>query len=132
MYPTYSNSAFNAADNIGIAAIVGIIIAIIGAVLIVILFLNKENGKKYTGFTKTLYDFLQFNTLCIESILKFTYILFAIFLTILSFGIISSSFIGFLIVLILGNLFLRIGYELTLLTILIHRNVREINEKMKK
>lgn len=131
-FPSVSSSEFAEATNMGIAAIIGIIVSIIGAVLIVVLFLNKDNEKKYTGFVKTLYNFLQFNTLCIEAILKFTYILFAIFLTILSFGMISSSFIGFLMFLILGHLFLRVAYELTLLTILIHRNVREINENLKK
>ena len=112
--------------------IVAFVLAIIGAVLTFILFLNKENEKKYTGFTKTLYNFLQFNTLCIDSILKFTYLFLAIFITILSFGAITSSFISFLIVLIVGNLMLRICYELTMVVILIHRNVRDINNNTKK
>ena len=112
--------------------IVAFVLAIIGAVLTFILFLNKENEKKYTGFTKTLYNFLQFNTLCIDSILKFTYLFLAIFITILSFGAITSSFISFLIVLIGGNLMLRICYELTMVVILIHRNVRDINNNTKK
>lgn len=131
MYYVPRQSVSNMNDG-GTIAIVALVIAIIGAVLTFILFLNKENEKKYTGFTKTLYNFLQFNTLCIDSILKFTYLFLAIFITVLSFGAIANSFLGFLLLLILGNLTLRICYELTMVVILIHRNVREINDRTKK
>lgn len=131
MYYVPRQSVSNMNDG-GTIAIVALVIAIIGAVLTFILFLNKENEKKYTGFTKTLYNFLQFNTLCIDSILKFTYIFLAIFITVLSFGAIANSFLAFLLLLILGNLTLRICYELTMVVILIHRNVREINDRTKK
>ena len=134
IYPSsYSlATASSASNSMSIAFIVALICAIIGSILIFVLFLRKDNEKKYTGFVKFLYDFLQFNKLCIDGILKFTYLFIAIFITVASFGLISSSFFRFLIVLIVGNLVLRIMYELTMLVILIHRNVRELNEKTKK
>ena len=126
-----SSDATAAAGGLVIAAIVGLVVGIIGSVLVFVLFLNKNNENKYEGFVKWLYNFLQFNRLCIEGILKFTYIFLAIFLTVASFGLISTSFWAFLIVLLVGNLLLRVTYELTMLQILIHRNVRELNEKTK-
>ena len=121
----------SSSSNMGVAMIVALICAIVGSILVFVLFLRKENAKNYTGFVKWLYNFLQFNTLCIDAILKFTYLFLAIFITILSFGLISVSFLSFIIVLILGNLGLRVAYEMTMLVILIHRNVRELNEKTK-
>lgn len=125
-------TASSASNSMSIASIVALICAVIGSILIFVLFLRKDNEKKYTGFVKFLYDFLQFNKLCIDGILKFTYLFLAIFISVASFGLISSSFFGFLISLVVGNLVLRILYELTMLVILIHRNVRELNEKTKK
>ena len=133
-YPSSGSlvTATNSTSGMGVAAIVALICAIVGSILIFVLFLRKENEKNYTGFVKKLYNFLQFNTLCIDYILKFTYLFLAIFITVVSFGMITSSFFGFLLTLVLGNLVLRICYELTMLVILIHRNVRELNEKTKK
>ncbi len=119
-------------NSVEIVSILGFILAIIGSVLIYVLFLRKDNEEKLTGFTKWLYDFLHFNKLCIEGILKFTYLFFAIDITVLSFGLISTSFIEFIIALVLGNLFLRIAYEMLMLLISIHRNIREINDNNKK
>ena len=53
----------------------------------------------------------------------------ALFITLVSLGMIGSSFIGFILFLVLGNLTVRICYEFALVTILIYKNVKEINEK---
>ncbi len=134
-YPSSSlvRSATTAsASNSSVVAIVALICAIVGSILVFVLFLRKDNESKYTGFVKWLYDFLQFNKLTIDIILRFTYLFLAIFITVLSFGLISTSFLGFLLFLILGNLVLRVAYEFSMLVILIYRNVRELNEKNKK
>ncbi len=137
MYAYPSSSLVRSASaastgNSSVVAIVALICAIVGSILVFVLFLRKENESKYTGFVKWLYDFLQFNKLTIDIILRFTYLFLAILITVMSFGLISTSFLGFLIVLIIGNLVLRVVYEFSMLVILIHRNVRELNEKTKK
>jgi hypothetical protein len=137
MYTYPSSSLVRSASaastgNSSVVAIVALICAIVGSILVFVLFLRKDNESKYTGFVKWLYDFLQFNKLTIDIILRFTYLFLAIFITVLSFGLISTSFLGFLLTLILGNLVLRVVYEFSMLVILIHRNVRELNEKTKK
>jgi hypothetical protein len=134
-YPSSSlvrSASAASTSNSSVVAIVALICAIVGSILVFVLFLRKENETKYTGFVKWLYDYLQFNKLTIDIILRFTYLFLAIFITVMSFGLISTSFLGFLLTLILGNLVLRVVYEFSMLVILIHRNVRELNEKTKK
>ena len=131
-YPSVASSAGSSSTVLAVTTIVALVVAIIGSVLLFVLFLKKDNENKFTGITNWLYNFLQFNKLTIETILKFTYLFLAIFLTVFSFGLIAESFVAFLFVLVLGNLTLRVTYELIMVQILIHRNVREINEKLKK
>lgn len=68
----------------------------------------------------------------ITTILKVSYLILAIFITLSSFSLISTSFVGFLLTLLFGNLILRIAYEFSLVLLSIHENVSEINKKMKK
>lgn len=111
--------------------IISAVVAVAGTVCIFVLFLNKKNENKFKGFLGWLYDFLQFKNLVIEFALKATYIAFAIFLTLSSFSTIGTSFVMFLVELILGNILLRILYEGLILFIKICNNVSEINKKIK-
>ena len=122
-YNTYINS-----DTIFL--ITSIVVAIVGGIAVYFTYLNKKN--EYNGFLKILHDFLNFKLLIIENILKITYLILAVFVTLYSFIYIGISFISFLITLLLGNLTLRISYELILLLIKICKNIEEINSKMKK
>ena len=110
--------------------IISFILAIIGGILVYVLFLNK-NEKINNKFLIWLKDFLSFKTLLLETILKVTYVILAIFITLTSFNLIGTSFVGFLLYLILGNIILRIAYEGSLMIIMIWKNTKEINKKMK-
>ena len=79
-----------------------------------------------------LYDFVKFKKLYITTVLKISYMVLAIFLTLNSFAMIGTSFVGFLLTITLGNLFLRMMYEFSLVILSIHENVAEMNKKMKK
>lgn len=79
-----------------------------------------------------LYDFVKFKKMYITVILKVSYLVFAIYLTLVSFTVISTSFLLFLLVLVFGNLALRLVYEFSLVLLSIQENVSEINKKMKK
>ena len=113
----------------GVWVIISAILALVGGILVYVLFLNKKNEKKFTGFVKWLYDFLSFKTLTIEMLLKVFYLIGAIFITLSSFAFIGTSALAFFGMLILGNLVLRVAYEGALLVILIYKNVKELNEK---
>lgn len=126
---TAAPKATSSLAGAGVWGIIAAILAIIGGILVYVLFLNKKNEKKFTGFVKWLYDFLSFKTLTLEMLLKVFYLITAIYLTLVSFAFIGSSALLFFGILILGNLFARIAYEGALLVILIYKNTKEINEK---
>lgn len=112
--------------------IISVVVAVIGGIALYFTFLAKKNEGKYTGFLGWMYDFLTFKKMVIENILKILYLIIALFVTLSSFAFISSSFLGFLCYLVIGNLIARISYELFLVLLVICRNTTEINQKLAK
>ena len=116
----------------GIWTIVSVILAIIGGIVLYFTFLSKKNEGKFTGFLGWLYDFLTFKKMMIENVLKILYIIVALFVTLSSFGLISISFLAFLLTLVIGNVLTRVIYELLLVKLVICKNTTEINQKLNK
>lgn len=112
--------------------IISIVVAIVGGICLYFTVFSDKNEGKYTGFMAKLYDFVKFKKLYITTILKISYLVLAIYLTLSSFALISTSFVAFLIMLLVGNLVLRLIYEFSLVLLSIHENVSEINKKIKK
>lgn len=112
--------------------IISIVVAIIGGICLYFTFLSKDNEGKFNNFLGYLYDFLTFKKMWIETLLKITYLILAIYITLSSFTLIGINFLSFLMTLILGNVLLRIAYEFSLVLLTICRNTTEINSKMKK
>ena len=116
----------------GIWTIVSVILAIIGGIVLYFTFLSKKNEGKFTVFLGWLYDFLTFKKMMIENVLKILYIIVALFVTLSSFGLISISFLAFLLTLVIGNVLTRVIYELLLVKLVICKNTTEINKKLNK
>ena len=116
----------------GIWTIVSVILAIIGGIVLYFTFLSKKNEGKFTGFLGWLYDFLTFKKMMIENVLKILYIIVALFVTLSSFGLMSISFLEFLLTLVIGNVLTRVIYELLLVKLVICKNTTEINKKLNK
>lgn len=112
--------------------IISVVVAVIGGITLYFTFLSKKNEGKYKGFTGWMYDFLSFKKMVIENILKILYLICAIYITLSSFALISSSFLAFLLYLVLGNLIVRISYELLLVVLVICRNTTDISKKLDK
>ena len=131
---SYSRSLLSTSDavNSSVWLIVSIILAVIGGILIYFLFLSKKNEGKFKGFVGWLYDFLSFKKMFMEALLKITYLIVALYITLSSFALIGSNFIGFLAMLIIGNVVARLVYEFSLLLLVICRNTTEINKKLSK
>lgn len=127
-----SSASLNRTAGSIVWAIVSIVLAIVGGLLIYFLFLNKKNEGKFTGFLGWLYQFLSFDKLFLEALLKITYLIFALYITLSSFSLISVNFLLFLTTLILGNVLLRVGYEFSLLLLVICKNTTEIAKTTKK
>lgn len=131
-YYNYSNSLNTSGlESLGIWMIISVVIAIAGGIVVYILFLNKENENKFTGFTAWLYDFLSFKKMLLETILKVCYLITAIYITLVGLGLLSVNILSALMTIIVGNVVARIAYEFSLILLTICRNTTEINKKLK-
>ncbi len=131
---SYSRSlaSSSSAVNSSIWIIVSLVLAVVGGILIYFLFLSKKNEGKFKGFVGWLYDFLSFKKMFMETLLKITYLIFALYITLSSFAFIGTNFLVFLAYLIIGNVVVRIIYEFSLLLLVICRNTTDINKKLSK
>ena len=130
---SYSSAARSLSSISGslVWTIIAAVVAVVGGIVLYFTFLSKKNEGKFNGFLGWMYEFLTFKKLVIENILKICYLIVAIFVTLSSFSVISTSFLGFILYLTLGNLIARIVYELLLVVLVICKNTTEINSKMK-
>ena len=127
----YSYGYNSSANGAMIWMIISVVLAIIGGICLYFTVFGKANENKYTGFMKWLYDFVTFKKMMLETLLRVLYIIVAICITLSSFALISTSFVGFLAMLVFGNLIARITFEFSLVLLTICKNTTEINSKMK-
>ena len=111
--------------------VVALILSLIGCFVIYFLFVRKDN-KLNNKFLAWLREFLRFDKMLIENILKISYIFSVLFITLGSFALIGTSFISFLLTLVFGNLLARVIYESALIVIMIWKNTTEIKKSIKK
>lgn len=111
--------------------IISFILSVIGGILVYIFFLNTKKEQKLSPFLKWLKSFLNFDKMMIEVILKVVYLVCTIFVILSSFSYMAHDFGLFFLYLVLGPVFIRLIYELILITICIWKNTTEINKKIK-
>lgn len=132
-YTNYSTSSSLIGDGVAVWLLIALILAVVGGILVYVMFLNKKNESKLKGFKKRLYDFLKFDTLTVEVILKITYLISAIFITLASFSYLGSdAWYMFFVQIVFGNIVLRLCYELILIMVLLWRNTEDIKKSLKK
>lgn len=129
---SYSSTPSLFSEGNAVWVIISLVLAIVGGIVLYFTFLSKKNEGSYTGFLGWMYDFLTFKKMVIENILKILYLIIAMFITLSSFSVISTSFLAFIVYLVVGNLITRIGYELFLVVLIICRNTTEISKKLDK
>lgn len=124
------------------AAVVGLVFAIIGTVLSLVLITPKSRKESLPKFFQFLHDLFNFNFLILEKILKALYVFFTLFTLFAGFFLLFAeeySYYGYggdsmagagLLVMILGPVIVRIICEAAMLTILLVKNVIEINKKV--
>ena len=118
---------------------VGIIsglVSLVCSILVWALVMPEKKRPKLNAFFTFVSDVFNFRSLLIEKILKFTYLLFTLFAILFGFlaFVVSindgrAALIG-LLVMILGPIVLRLIYELSMMAVLLVKNVIEINNKM--
>ena len=111
---------------------VSAVLAIVGGITLYFTFLRKSNNGKFKGFLGWMYDFLSFKKMMVEDILRVLYLICAIAITLSSFALIGQNFLAFILTLVLGNVAVRMGFELTLVVLVICRNTTQINDKLGK
>lgn len=126
----YSYSYYHGPNPV--VTVILFLIALVGGTCAYLMFVKSNEEPKDRRLVK-LKEFLSFKKMIIEGLLKVTYIVFALFITLYSFQImVGTSFITGLMLLILLNIMLRIGYEASLIVLLIWRNTSDINKKLGK
>ena len=132
-----SSSSFNNIEP-GVM-IVAAIIALIVAIFVFIFVVQRK--KAFRGrFAKWLREFLNFRSILISGIIKFVYVFLAVFLTIMGFVVMFQGkddtvlpMIGAgLLIIIVGNILLRITMELTMAMIVVWGNTSDIRSIMFK
>lgn len=128
-YDNYYSDMFSniSEDVVGIACLVALTVSVI----VYFAFLSRRNKGRFTGFIGWLYEVLNFGKIIIEGLLKICYMFLALFLSILSIVHMKDSFIEGLLYLILFNILIRVCYEFLLMLVMIWRNTKEINSKLK-
>ena len=131
---TYGNNLLGSSASSGLFSliwtIVAFVLALVGCFVVYFLFVKKNVDSK-NKFVLWLQEFLRFNKMLIEPIIKISYIFGAIFLTLGSFALIPTSFVSFLVALVVGNLVLRVAYEASIMLVMLWKNTSEINKKLK-
>jgi len=133
-YNAIYNTTATLPEGVQIWFIIASILAIIGGILLYFLFVAKKEAPK-GKFAKWLKDFLSFKIMWLEPILKVTYYILTIGCILGSFAFLGfggSGVLMFFFTLIGGPILIRLGYEMTMMFIMIWHNTRDIAENTKK
>ncbi|MBQ3433213.1 DUF4282 domain-containing protein [Candidatus Saccharibacteria bacterium] len=116
----------------GIVGIVGIVSLII-AILTFVFLIQKKKAPR-GRFMRWLREYLNFRSIVIAGIIKFLYAFLAVFLTIMSVVVmfqgkgdsVLTMIVAGLLIMIVGNVLLRIGMEMTMALIVVWENTSDI------
>ena len=128
-----------------ILAILSFIFALAASILAFIFIVPEKRRSRLNKFGKFLHDLCNFKFLIIEKILQFCYVFataysiiggfFTLFQVETYYGYYSThtEWVGWrgLLIMILGPIFIRIGYELIMMALLAVKNIIQINNKLK-
>jgi len=112
--------------------IVGGVLALIGAIVVGIIFIRSENRGRYTGLMKRISAHVNFERFIIPLILKFLYV-FTVLLAVIN-GIITiftSSFWSGLLMIVIAPILIRMTYELIMMLFSIHNGIMETNRLLR-
>ncbi len=129
-----SDPTFEIAEGVAVWMGVAAILALIGGILLYFLFVNQKKDPK-NKFAKWLKDFLSFKIFWMEGLMKIFYYIATIFVILFSFSFLSLGGLGVLMwlgMLVFGPIFVRLGYEMIMMFIMIWRNTRDIADNTKK
>ena len=128
----YNLEAYNKLQGFNMWMFVSFVLGLVAAILVYVLFLNKKADEKEQGVVKFFRDFLNFDFLTLEILLKVAYVTLTVMFVLGSFGFLYlGSIQGFLGSLFIAPVLLRLAFEATILLLKLVKNTEEINKKLK-
>ncbi len=120
-------------DDGAIFAIIAAVIAFIFMIVAFICIIPAKKRDKLSGFLRVLHDIFNFNGLIIEVLLKAMYVFSTVFMILYSFLMIFTgvNIEIWIVSLLLSPIAIRLAFELTMMGILLVKNVISINSKLK-
>ena len=110
-----------------------VIIALVLGIVLFFTFLKKNNEGKYSGIKGKFYNAMTFNRFYAENIIKFVYVLSACVVTVVGLvQLVIGSFIAGIVTLVLGNVVLRISFELLLMFIMLCKKTVSVDRRLSK
>ncbi|WP_251353256.1 hypothetical protein [Hominisplanchenecus murintestinalis] len=110
--------------------VLGLVFGVLGAFVIFFVFMSRKNEKRFTGRLARMYDFLNFRLCIIEDVLKFCYVLAACLCTgiglFMSLSVVELT--RGLVLLVGGNLAVRIVFEFIMILLRACRNLGELGK----
>ena len=106
------------------------LLALVAAVLICVFILPEKRRARLTGFLAKVHEFVNFNVLIVEKLLKILYILctcVTVFFGV--FVLFSINALSGLLIIVIGSVLIRVGYEMTMLLIIGVNNLIQLNRK---
>jgi len=131
-YYGYSTPMMNYLNSGLVIGITATVAAAVGVILYYTFF-SKRNEDRFTGFKGKLYNLMTFNRFYAEDILKFLYVIFACALTAAGIAaIVLGSFLSGITVLVVGNISLRLVFELLMMFIMLCRKTVSMDRKLSR
>lgn len=111
---------------------IAVLVAIILGIVLYFTFLRKENEGKYTGWKETVYNFFNFNKFYTEEIMKLLYVMLTAAFTVIGIFMLFINLTTGLILLVVGNVALRVSYEMIMMFVILCRKTVSMDKKMDK
>ncbi len=132
--------ATRSSDFNGAISVLALVLAVVATALAFVVVLSKKGRESQNPFMKFLVNVCDFRSLIIEKILKALYIFSTSYvilkgvLGIFDFGSYNYglNLITSILTAVLGPIAVRIAYELLMLTVILVKNVIQINNKLSK
>ena len=128
----YNINAGNLSAGTSTWMIIGVLLALIGSVVVAVVFIRSEDRNRYTGWMKRISTHVNFERFIIPLILKFLYVFTVLTAVINGFiTIFTTSVWSGLLMMILAPIVIRMVYELIMMLFSIHNGIMETNRLLR-
>ncbi len=126
----YGYGYSSGADTMAVLSILAFIGAIVCTVLLMVLVTPEKRRSGLNKFFKAVADICNFKGLVLEYIVRALYIFLTILTVLMGFFTLFTQPMEGLLLMVLGPIVLRIFFELSMMIILLVKNVIQINKKL--